>query len=178
MTVTDLIAILGLISGVAGTVLGVLNFLRDRAAVEVSLQWDMAVTPSTGLDARKLWAVITVTNVGRRPIFVSHAAIRLPKRAVKAGGYSHLVANDGVVGKTLTEGAPSERYVITQDGMQEHAAYWRDMVAQVSDSTGRVWKSRRLRKDRIPSWAQKASSEQHSSQRREEETHGSSPQQS
>lgn len=158
MILTELVAVLGLISGVAGTVLGVLNFFRDRAAVEVSLQWDMAVTPGSGLDARKLWAVITVTNVGRRPIFVSHAAIRLPKRAPKAGPHSYLVAKDGIGGKTLTEGAPSQRYVITQDGMQEYAAYWRDMVAQVSDSTGRIWKSRKLKKERIPSWAQKASS--------------------
>ena len=55
MTVTALVAILGLMSGVIGTVLGVLNFLRDRAAVEVSLQWDMSVTPGTGYDTNKKW---------------------------------------------------------------------------------------------------------------------------
>lgn len=157
MTLTELVALLGLISGVTGTVLGVFNFLRDRATVEVSLQWDMSVTPGTELDPHKLWGVITVTNVGRRPIFVSHAAIRLPKRAVKAGGYSHLVVHGGIVGKSLTEGSPSERYVVTQDGLHKYAAYWRDLVAQVNDSTGRVWRSSRLRSDQVPSWAQQGS---------------------
>jgi hypothetical protein len=154
MTVTALVAVLGLISGVTGTVLGVLNFLRDRAAVEVSLQWDMSVTPGTEYDVNKKWGVITVANIGRRPIFVSHVAIRLPKRASIKGGYSHLVIPSGITGKTLTEGAPAERYVMTQDGLDEHAAHWRGMVAQVSDTRGRVWSSKKLRRNQIPSWAE------------------------
>lgn len=153
MTVTDVVAILGLVSGVTGTVLGVLNFLRDRAAIDVSLQWDMSVTPGTGLDPHKRWGVITVTNVGRRPIFVSHAAIRLPKQAGKDGAYTYLVVNSAIVGKTLTEGSLSERYIVTQDGLDQYAVYWREMVAQVNDSSGRTWKSRKLRRNQIPSWA-------------------------
>lgn len=158
MSVTAVIAILGLISGVTGTILGILSFLRDRAAVEVSLQWDMSVTPNSELDAQKLWGIITVTNVGRRPIFVSHAAIRLPKQAARAAGHSHLVLQAGITGKTLTEGSPSERYVVAQDGLQEYADWWRDMTAQVNDSAGRVWKSRKLAKRDIPSWAKTATS--------------------
>jgi hypothetical protein len=153
MTVTELVAVLGLVSGVTGTVLGVLNFLRDRAAVEVSLQWDMSVTPGTEYDANKKWGVITVANIGRRPILVSHVALRLPKRASINGGYSHLVIPSGIIGKTLTEGAPAERYVVTQDGLEEYAAHWRGMVAQVSDTRGRVWSSKKLRRNQIPSWA-------------------------
>ncbi len=155
MTVTDVAALLGLISGVTGTVLGVLNFLRDRAAVEVSLQWDMSVTPGTEYDANKKWGVIIVANVGRRPIFVSHVALRIPKAAQQ--NYSHMVLNSGIVGKTLTEGSPVERFVITQDGLTELASHWRDVVAQVSDSSGRVWISKRLPKHRIPSWAEEGS---------------------
>jgi hypothetical protein len=154
MTVTALVAILSLMSGVIGTVLGVLNFLRDRAAaVEVSLPWDMSVTPGTGYDTNKKWGVITVANIGRRPIFVSHVAIRLPKNASIKGGYSHLVIPSGISGKTLTEGAPTERYVVTQDDLERYAAHWRGMVAQVSDASGRVWRSKRLRSNQKPSWA-------------------------
>ncbi len=158
MTATDLAAIFGLISGVTGTVLGVLNFLRDRAAVEVSLQWDMSVSPGTEYDPNKKWGVITVANTGRRPIFVSHVAIRLPKKAAIKGGYSHLVIPSSIVGKTLTEGAPAERYVVTQDGLEAYAAHWRGLIAQVSDTRGREWRSKKLRRSKIPSWAEPSSS--------------------
>jgi hypothetical protein len=149
VTLTDFIAALGLVSGVTGTVLGVLNFLRDRAKVEVSLQWDMEVTPGTEYDHNKLWGVVSVTNVGRRPSFVSHAALKLPR------GYegTHLVINSGIAGKTLTEAAPSERYVVTQEGLEAYAKDWRDVIAQVNDSRGRVWRSRRLPASEMPSWA-------------------------
>lgn len=156
MTITDVTALLGLVAGVTGTVLGVLNFLRDRAAVEVSLQWDMSVTPGTEYDVNKKWGVITVANIGRRPIFVSHVAIRLPKKAAIKGGYSHLVIPSSITGKTLTEGSPAERYVLTQDGLEEYAAHWRGLVAQVSDTRGREWKSKKLRRDQRPSWAKPA----------------------
>lgn len=155
MNLTEITAILGLISGVTGTVLGILNFLRDRAAVEVSLQWDMSVTPGTGYDADKKWGVITVANVGRRPIFVSHVALRIPKGTRQ--GYSHMVLQSGISGKTLTEGSPAERFIVTQDGLQGMSAHWRDVVAQVSDSRGRTWVSKRMLRHPVPSWAQQGS---------------------
>lgn len=149
MTLTDFIAVFGLVAGVIGTVLGVLNFWRDRAKVEVSLQWDMDVTPGSGYDHTKRWGVISVTNIGWRPIFVSHAALKLPQ------GYNgtHLVVIAGVVGKTLTEGAPTERYVVTQDGLEIYAKHWRSLKAHVNDSRGRAWRSKRLARKDIPSWA-------------------------
>jgi hypothetical protein len=147
MTVTELIAVLGLVSGVTGTVLGVMNFLRDRARVEVALQWDMKSYGDQRYAEDKYWGIVTVTNIGRRPIYVSHVALRLPK------GFdgSHLLINEGIRGKTLTEGSPAEMYVVTQENMEQYASVWDKIVAQVSDSSGRVWKSKRVRTK--PSWA-------------------------
>lgn len=155
VTLTDFIAVLGLVSGVAGTILGVLSFFRDRPKVDVSLQWDLEVTPGTEFDSTKLWGIVTVTNVGRRPIFVSHAALKLPK------GYegTHLVINSGIAGKTLTEAAPSERYVVTQEGLEAYAKDWRDVIAQVNDSHGRTWRSKRLPASEMPSWAKRPANE-------------------
>jgi hypothetical protein len=152
VTVTDLVAVLGLGSGVAGTVLGILNYMRDRAKVEVSLQWDMEVTPGSGLDHTKRWCVITATNVGRRPVHVSHAALRLPK------GYdgSHLLSPQSVSGQTLTEGSPSGVYVMTQEGLERYAKDWRKITAQVNDSSGRAWRSKRVTRKEVPSWARTA----------------------
>lgn len=147
MTITDAVAILGLVSGVTGMVLGVLNHLRDRARVEVSLQWDMQSFGDPRYDEKKLWGAINVTNIGRRPVHVSHVALRL----TEGFDHTHLLISGGITGKTLLEGSPSELYIVTQDGMEKYASVWPKIVAQVSDSRGRVWKSKPVRQ--IPSWA-------------------------
>jgi hypothetical protein len=148
MTVTDVVAVLGLVSGITGTVLGILAYLRDRARVEVSLQWDMDIIGDPRYDPAKPWGSVTVTNVGRRTVHVSHVALRLPDRRF---GISHLLITGGIAGKTLPEGAPAEVHVVTQDGMEKFASVWHLIRAQVSDSTGRVWKSNYVREK--PSWA-------------------------
>lgn len=147
MTVTGVIAIIGLISGVAGTILGVMSFLRDRASVDVSLQWDMSVSPAPDDDPDKKYGIITVTNVGRRPIFVSHAAIQLPEDT----GGECLIVTESIAGATLTEGSPSARYIVSQTGLESHARYWRSVVARVDDSHGKVWFSKPVKKK--PSWS-------------------------
>ncbi len=149
MTATEAASLLGLTFGVVGTVLGVLNYLRDRAKVVVTLQWDMSVTPGDRYDANKRWGIIRVANVGRRPIFVSHVAIRVPK----GFSHSHLVVNEGIGGVKLTEGDPIQTFVVSQDGLNVYASRWAELVAQVTDASGREWKSKPVAKDSVPSWA-------------------------
>ncbi|HRH75044.1 hypothetical protein [Zoogloea sp.] len=117
MLLNEAVSVIGLVAGVAGFVLGVLNYLRDRHKIVVSLQWDLAATPGSGYDANKPWGLITVTNVGRRASYVSHVALQLPK------GYehSHLLIMGGIAGKKLTEGDPSEVFVVEQAGMEQYA---------------------------------------------------------
>lgn len=148
MTLTDFVAVCGLVFGLSGAVLGVLNYLRDRVKLEVTLQWDMDVTPGGKYDANKKWGVIRVTNVGQRTTYISHAALRLPK------GYdtSHLVIMDSIQGEKLTEGDPTKIFMVSQDGLEKYRDAWRRIIAQVSDSRGKVWKSKRLKRKEIPSW--------------------------
>ena len=150
MTLSEAVSVVGLVFGVSGFVLGVLNYLRDRHKVVVSLQWDLDVTEGSGYDHTKKWGLIRVTNVGRRPTYVSHVALKLPK------GYdhSHLVIMGGIVGKKLTEGDPSEAYVVEQAGMEQYAKDWKNIVAQVNDSTGETWYSEKLKTNQMPSWAE------------------------
>lgn len=150
MTLSEAVSVVGLVFGVSGFVLGVLNYLRDRHKVVVSLQWDLGVTEGSGYDHTKKWGLIRVTNVGRRPTYVSHVALKLPK------GYdhTHLVIMGGIVGKKLTEGDPSEAYVVEQAGMEQYAKDWKKIVAQVNDSTGKTWHSKKPKANEIPSWVQ------------------------
>jgi len=149
LLLSEAVSVIGLVAGVAGFVLGVLNYLRDKHKIEVTLQWDLAVTEGSGYDASKPWGLITVTNIGRRASYISHVALRLPK------GYehSHLLIMGGIAGKKLTEGDPSEVFVVDQAGMEQYARDWQKVVAQVSDSTGKVWSSKKLKSTVMPSWA-------------------------
>ena len=148
MTATDLASIGGLVFGVIGTVLGVLSTWRDRAAVKVTLQWDMDVTPGGPYDHNTKWGLITVANIGRRPIYVSHVALKIPPFYP---GRAYVVFQHGIEGKTLTEGAPVAVYVIPQDGLEEFARHWHLITAQVNDPSGRAWQSHPVAKR--PSWA-------------------------
>ena len=147
MELIDVVALMGLVFGLIGTVLGICNFLRDRASVQVSLQWNI-VTLAEGVgdsDLDKRGGIVRVTNIGRRSIFVSHAAIRLPKHL----NAPLFLLKDGIEGKTLAEGSPSLRYFISDVSLREYADYQPEMIAEVTDSTGKVWSSKR-------SWAARA----------------------
>jgi hypothetical protein len=117
----------------------------------VSLKWDMSVTDNPLCDPKKSWGVVWIGNVGRRPIFVSHVARRLPKGLKK----THLILNDGIAGVRLPEGDATKTYLLSQEGLEEYAHHWQKIIAQVSDASGREWTSKRLRKTDVPSWAKR-----------------------
>lgn len=144
VTISEATGLLGLIFGLFGTSIGVFNFLRDRGKLAVRLQWDMAVK---GEPDGKLVGCITITNTGRRAIFMSHVALQLPK----GGEHSHYLICDGLEGKTLSEGDPPAFFPVDQEGLELYALEWQKVLAQVSDSTGKEWLSKKV--SAIPSWA-------------------------
>lgn len=144
MTISELTGLLGLIFGLIGTSIGVFNFWRDKGRLVVRLQWDMAVT---GEPDEKRVGCITVTNTGRRAIFMSHVALRLPK----GGEYSHFLIRKGLKGQKLSEGDPPAVFRIDQECLGLYANEWKNVRAQVSDSTGKEWISKNVTV--IPSWA-------------------------
>ena len=149
LTLTDVVAVCGLGFGLAGFVLSVLNFWRDNPRVCVELYWDLSAKPGTHYEPNIRYGVVSVANVGRRPIYVSHAALKLPK----GYGESHLILVEGIAGKKLQEGDEPARFKIDQNGMEKYAADWRKIRAQISDSTGKAYFSKRPAKSNIPSWA-------------------------
>jgi len=108
----------------------------------------MAITDNPIYDPQKNWGLVTVTNVGRRTIYISHAALKLPK------GYqcTHLLLMEGIGGQALSEGGPPASYVITQGGLEKYKKDWYKIRAQVSDTAGKEYFSR-VDKSKRPSWA-------------------------
>lgn len=147
VTLTDLAAIGGLIFGLTGMILGFLNFFRDRPSVQVYLKWDMKSIGNPQYSVDKLWGVVSVTNIGRRPIFISHVHLKVPK------GYdsTHLLLSEGIKGDRISEGDKPVNYMIDQEGLAEFKKDWKSLVAVVIDSTGKEHKSPKIKTK--PSWA-------------------------
>lgn len=145
ITLTDVASLVGVIFGLSGLVLGILNYLRDRGNVTVSLEWDRNLMNAPGYDESKLWGVVTVTHIGRRPIYISHAAIKLPQPS------EYLLLSEGIKGEKLSEGDPPRYFMVNQAGLEKYASVWHKLRAQVSDTTGKVYLSSKVKTK--PSWA-------------------------
>ena len=161
---TLVISVVGGLIGTVGLTLSILNYLRDRSGVRVSLQWDMSITPTlfaSQYDHRKPWGLIRVTNIGRRPIYISAAALEYFPSSYERIAYSLLrrlprndfcaIIDESIGGKKLSEGDPPQVFVVTQEGMERHSGYWLRVRAFVEDSAGKKYFSRPV--DRCPSWA-------------------------
>jgi hypothetical protein len=147
MGLTETAALVGVVTGTAGLVLGILNHIRDRAKIVVTLQWDMGIANDPNYDPDKTYGVVRATNVGRRPVYISHASLKLPK------GYkqTYLLLGQGIFGTRLGEGDPPVSYVLDQEGMRKYKRDWRRVRALVIDSAGAAYYSSKV--SEMPSWA-------------------------
>lgn len=134
-------SILGMVLGTAGFTISVLNYLRDRPRIKVTLQWNMA-DPNTG-ETRGL---VRVTNTGRRAVYISIAALEMPDDM-------DFILNDSVVGTKLGEGDKPAGYLFNDDEMAKYSNKWRKIRAFVVDSTGKRYTSKRSsRNAKSPRW--------------------------
>lgn len=147
MGLTETAALVGVVAGTAGLLLGILNHIRDRAKIIVTLQWDMGIANDPNYDPDKSYGVVKATNVGRRPVYISHASLKLPK------GYKHsyLLLGQGIFGTRLGEGDPPLSYVVDQEGMKKYKRDWHKVRAVVLDSAGTGYYSSKV--SEMPSWA-------------------------
>ncbi len=139
MDLTPFLAVVGALSGVAATGYSVANYLRETPRIHVRLQWNMTTTAGTLL-VHEGAGIITITNVGRRPVFVTHVSLRLPN------GKKHLVFLDHFQrAEPLKEGDPPMTTLVEpaliESDLLPHARNWRLIRAVASDSTGKQWVS-------------------------------------
>ncbi len=144
----------GAFTGIVALVLSNTIYLRDSPKIKVTLLWDMSITDNPRYDRNKLWGLVTVANVGRRPIYVRVAHLQLPK----GYNHSHLVLSEGIAGKRLAEGDAPASFTVSQEGLQEYAKDWRKVRAAIYDSAGKEYRSpKEPSKNHPPSWATKSS---------------------
>jgi hypothetical protein len=134
----------GMVLGTAGFVMSLMNYLRDRPRVKVTLKWDL-----TEVNTGRKSGVVKVANVGRRPVHIGAVALQVPK------GFkdTHLLLRDSIPGRTLSEGDPPAGFLVNCDGLEQYAKVWRDVRGYAEDSAGGKYLSEKLPETEVPSWA-------------------------
>lgn len=151
--ITAITAIIGAVLGAIGTTMGVLNFLRDRPRIKIVVRYDWQSLDGTPIvDGEKLIGFITVTNTGRRPIYISHIHMIPPK----GSGATYLIIKSGIAGTKIAEADPPYTVPFSQNGLADYAEKWKEIRACVIDSTDKHWYSDPPGKKAVaPSWAKR-----------------------
>lgn len=133
----------GLVLGAAGFTTSLLAFFRDRARIRVTLTFNMEPLEPTPADADSLWSVVSVSNIGRRPMFVSHIGLSTASWRRWRTTRTTLVVWDGLQGRKLEEGAGPWVVPCRQGkALAEYGPGAKRLRAFVTDSAGRCYWSR------------------------------------
>jgi hypothetical protein len=135
-------AMVGMVLGTAGFVMSLMNYLRDRPKVKVTLKWDLTT------DGKNRMGFVRVTNVGRRPIYISLAALEVPT----GFRHTHLILKESMPGRKLSEGDAPATFSVNYDDLAQYSKHWRKVRGYVEDSAGGKYVSKKLPKSDIPSW--------------------------
>lgn len=137
-------AILGAVLGAAGLTISILAMLRDRPKITVFLNWDVESVERPGFRI----GVVSVTNVGRRAVYIGAVALELPKHRE----YKALLLKGSIPGKRLGEGDPPAKFMVSYDKLEKYKANWYRIRAFAEDSAGKKYYSKFTA--RKPSWAE------------------------
>ena len=135
---TTITAIFGVALGSASLVLGIINHLRDRPKIKIHLQWNVEKRDSSFQRIEGECGMITVTNSGRRPAYISHVCLILPKTFKNRV----LVVKKSIEGQKLFEGDPPIRFIVPLETQNKYLKDLGEMRARVSDSTGQIYYSK------------------------------------
>jgi hypothetical protein len=126
------------------------EYYRDRADVKVKISPGMKATPGSQYGNRKL-LFVSVVNVGRRPVSITHVSLRLPNSAPNR----YLLCADPATATYPVYLTESQRhgFVFDEDVLRtQYKLTDGDFVAVASDSHGRdhwshgpIWRLRRFR---------------------------------
>lgn len=147
MTITDWTAILGVIFGIAGLGVSLLNYRNDKSKIVVSLQWDAELKRVSPTELKPAYAYIYITNIGRRPAYITFVGIEYPEENQTIG-----LLTDGLnpIGQKLSEGdAPIKIRVPQFPDLEKYSQNWMKIRAYANDSLGKTYWSKKSDK---PSW--------------------------
>jgi hypothetical protein len=119
--------------GTAGFVMSILNYLRDRPKVKITLQWNMQI-----MGTEESMGLVRITNTGRRSVFISTVALELPK----SFEYPFLVLQQSMGGTKLGESEKPLVFPVSYESLAAYSKSWQKMRAYAEDSTGKRYYSK------------------------------------
>ena len=144
-------ALVAALVGILGLLLAWITLRRDRAKVVVDLDWDTG-KHYVGMrsNVKETWGTITVTNRGRRAIFVRSVGLKYPDDEK----VYNLLPQQDQDGVKLEEGDKPIVIKIPQNKqLQRYSANWKEIYAVADTASGRRYRSTYFPAKR-PSWAE------------------------
>jgi hypothetical protein len=144
---TTIAAIAGLVFGLSGLIVSILNYRRDRPKVRVSLQWDSVVVHDK-FGRQVMLGQICITNTGRSTVYIESAGIEL--WSPTSLDCIHRKKQQGEVrGRRIAEGDPPYYLFVPDteevyDALIEYAVYWKHIRAFAYDSAGKKYMSPKM----------------------------------
>jgi hypothetical protein len=133
-----LATLIGVVTGPAALLLSVLNYLRDRAALHVDVRINMLVKNAANYNDGKRHIVVTVTNIGRRPAYISLVGLLFPD------GTNYTLSDILFNPKHAKEGEAPCQFLCEQEGIENFNEQWPGVYCLVRTSTGLQFRSRFL----------------------------------
>jgi hypothetical protein len=146
----EIISIFAITISIISLIVSVLNYRRDNYKVYVSLDWD-AGKYYVGMQSnvKETWGTITVTNRGRRAVYIKSVGIKYPDDE----RVFNLLGQDKLEGEKLSEADPPIIIKIPQDGiLKKYSKDWLKLYAVAYDIKGKEYKSEKSWN--TPSWAE------------------------
>lgn len=134
MDITLKIAIYGAVLSTLSAIVHIFNYRRDRANIKITVKGNMSVHPHDTFYGDKTYVLVTVANRGRRPVTITHCAIKVPTKP-----YTEWLLGDSFLKPgELLEGK-SQSYMLAEGQIKKYDLVDKDLVAYVIDATGRCY---------------------------------------
>ncbi|HQU85754.1 MAG TPA: hypothetical protein PKY59_21640 [Pyrinomonadaceae bacterium] len=145
-----IISFVSLIISLSSFLVSFLNYRRDKYTLIVDLYWDSGkYYVGMQSNVKETWGTITVSNRGRRPIYIRNIGLKYPDDE----RVFNLLDEDKIEGVKLGEhDAPIIIKVSQDDRLKKYAKEWNKIYAVALDISGKEYKSSRLCNK--PSWAE------------------------
>ncbi len=150
MNFTETISIVAITISVLSLLISFFNFRRDNYKVVVDLDWDSGkFYVGMQSNVKKTWGTITVSNRGRRPIYIRSVGIKYPDDE----RIFNLLDENKIDGVKLGEHDAPIIIKVSQDwNIKRYAKDWNKLYDVAFDISGKEYKSGRPWNK--PSWAE------------------------
>ncbi|MGI8642217.1 MAG: hypothetical protein ACR2MG_19990 [Pyrinomonadaceae bacterium] len=150
MNFTETISIIAIAISSLSLFVSFLNYRRDRYKIVVDLDWDSGkFYVGMRSNVKETWGTITVSNRGRRPIYISNVGIKYPddERVFNLLGEGR---NEGI--KLGEHDAPIIIKIPQDNFLKKYAKDWKKLYAVAFDISDKEYKSGRPWNK--PSWGE------------------------